>query len=84
MKAGDIVQGFIREGRNTKDVKPIISDRSKNGTELSLRKLSEIHGINLDGDTLVLEKKARYCTQLVKLDTKEYGLPQTRNRKVGP
>lgn len=28
-----------------------------------------------------MKKKARYCTQLVRIDTKEYGLPQTRNRR---
>jgi hypothetical protein len=82
MNAGSIVEGFTRKGADSSNVKPLIADRSMIGKEVTLAQLAKTHKINLEGDTLVLEKKARYCTYLVKLDTKDYGLPQTRNRKV--
>ena len=82
MTAGSIVEGFTRQGADASNVKPLIADRSMIGKEVTLAQLAKTHKINLEGDTLVLEKKARYCTYLVKLDTKDYGLPQTRNRKV--
>ena len=81
IRAGDVVQGFVKSGRDANDVTPV-SWSGKKPTELiTLGALAKKHGINLNADTLVMEKKARYCTRLVKLDTKEYGLPQTRNRK---
>lgn len=82
MKAGDRVEGFIRKGAKSSDVTSIKADPGMIGKEINLEQLAKTHKINLDADTLVLEKMARYCTHLVKLDTKSYGLPQTRNRKV--
>jgi len=55
--------------------------QSNKGKTLSLGELAKKHDIDLEEDKLVIVKKARYCTHLVKLDTREYGLPQTRNRK---
>ncbi|VEU41203.1 unnamed protein product [Pseudo-nitzschia multistriata] len=81
MKAGDIVQGFVKEGAVSSDVIPLLSEENSAGKEFSLGQLAKKHKIKLDKDTLVLEKKARYCTHLCKLDTKAYGLPQTRQRK---
>jgi site-specific DNA-cytosine methylase len=80
MKAGDVVEGFIH-GKHKDKIQSIVASKDDVRKEVSLRKLSKKHGIDLEADTLVLEKKARYCTHLVKLDTKDYGLPQTRNRK---
>jgi hypothetical protein len=80
MKAGDLVQGVCRKGRSS-TLESLVADRSMIGKEVNLGQLAKTHRINMDEDTLVLEKKARYCTYLVKLDTKDYGLPQTRNRK---
>lgn len=82
MKAGDVVKGIVQEGHDAVDVKPIVPDKSNVGKTFTLGQLSKLHKIDLNEDTLVLKKNAQYCTQLVKLDTKDYGLPQTRNRKV--
>ena len=81
IRAGAIVRGVVRCGHGANDVEPLVSDDKKNRI-LNLGELAKKHKINLETDTLVMEKKARYCTHLCKLDTKEYGLPQTRNRKV--
>jgi site-specific DNA-cytosine methylase len=79
IRAGSVVRGFVRNGRKASDVEPLTSNKS---SELvTLGQMAKQHGINLDRDMLVMEKKARYCTHLCKIDTKKYGLPQTRNRK---
>ena len=74
------MQGFVKQGNHPNELEPLIASTTKKN--ITLGDLAKKHQINLAGDTLVLEKKARYCTHLCKLDTKEYGLPQTRNRKV--
>jgi hypothetical protein len=84
MKAGDVVEGVVKEGDDAGEVTPVVSSRRSIGKTFSLGELAKLHRIDLEGDILVLEKKTRYCTHLVKLDTKDYGLPQTRNRKVSP
>ena len=50
--------------------------QSSKGKTITLGELAKKHDIDLENDILVTEKKARYCTHLVKLDTKQYGLPQ--------
>lgn len=90
VQAGLPIEGFMK-GEST-EVRPLIA--SKKARELALKnkkkdevpmitlgQLAKEHNINLEMDTLVLEKKARYHTHLVRVDTKKYGLPQTRNRK---
>ena len=72
---------FEHYGDEANDVRPLICKEKKKGL-FTLGQMAKQHNINLKMDTLVMEKKARYCTRLIKLDTKEYGLPQTRNRKV--
>lgn len=81
IRAGTVVKGFVKDGHDANDIQPLVS-REKTKKIISLDELAKRHKINLEGDILVMEKKARYCTHLCKLDTKEYGLPQTRNRKV--
>ena len=80
IRAGSVVLGFVREDHDPNDIEELRSDDKVKGM-LSLGQLARKHKINLEADTLVMEKKARYCTHLCKLDTKDYGLPQTRNRK---
>eukprot|EP00536_Pseudo-nitzschia_multiseries_P006390 jgi/Psemu1/192957/e_gw1.134.12.1 len=81
MKAGDIVEGFVKEGHSSSDVIALLSEPKNEGKEFTLKQFAAEHKINLNKDTLILEKKARYCTHLCKIDTKLYGLPQTRQRK---
>lgn len=75
LKAGAIVKGILG------DSETMTADKKDIGKEFTLRQLAKKHGIDLDADTLVIEKKARYCTHLIHVDTKDFGLPQTRNRK---
>ena len=75
------MEGFVKFGDNPKNVTPLRHKGKNTSNLLTLKEIAKLHGINLNKDTLVMEKKARYCTHLVKLDTKDYGLPQTRNRK---
>ena len=83
IRAGAIVQGFVASGCSADDVTAMKAPEEWRGKRktVSLKEMAKKHGIDLDADTLVLEKKARYCTHLCKVDTKKYGLPQTRNRK---
>jgi site-specific DNA-cytosine methylase len=80
IRAGALVQGFVRFRDDGNNVQPLKSSATE-GSIVTLAQLARLHKINLDQDMLVMEKKIRYCTNLCKLDTKEYGLPQTRNRK---
>jgi hypothetical protein len=81
MRAGEIVQGFVRKGDNAANVRPIEARPGSTGL-VTLGELAKRHGISLKDDILVMEKKVRYCTHLVKVDTKDFGLPQTRQRQV--
>ena len=38
------------------------------------------NNITKKDDTLVLDTPCTYCTKQITVDTKQYGLPQTRNR----
>ena len=80
-RAGCFVEGFVRDGDDPNNVQALQSSKSNKGKVLTLGELAKKHDIDLDCDLLVIEKKARYCTHLVKLDTAKYGLPQTRNRR---
>jgi len=71
----------VKGHHDANNVTPLMSSNPSTNKFITLGKMAKEHGINLNKDTLVLQKKARYCTYLIKLDTKEYGLPQTRNRK---
>ncbi len=83
MKAGDVVEGYVKGGRDSSRVVPLVLPGKESvGKDFSLGELAKKHKIKLNEDTFILEKKARYCTHLCKVDTKLYGLPQTRQRKV--
>ena len=79
IRAGSIVEGFVKGGDEASNVRPLKAPVASK--RITLGEIAKKHKINLETDTLVLKKKARYATRLVKLDTKDYGLPQTRNRK---
>ena len=82
MKAGDIVKGVVKGNDANDVVTSLVAKKINIGKTFSLGELATLHQIDLEGDVLVLEKKAHYCTRLVFVDTKFYGLPQTRERKV--
>ena len=81
IRAGSVVEGFVEGGHDSDDVVPLVAPDHSTSKLVTLGEMAKRHKINLERDTLVMEKKARYCTHLCKVDTKEYGLPQTRNRK---
>jgi hypothetical protein len=56
--------GFVRSGHGSDDVEPLVS-KDRNTTKLvTLGEMAKRHKINLDQDTLVMKKQARYCTHL--------------------
>ncbi|KAL7543053.1 hypothetical protein ACHAXR_012745 [Thalassiosira sp. AJA248-18] len=81
VKAGCVVEGFVRGDDDPSNVQPLKASSKKSGKIVTLGQLAEVHGIDLEEDILVMVKKARYRTHLIRLDTKHYGLPQTRNRQ---
>lgn len=82
IRAGDVVEGFVREGDASDDVQKLVcEDKNTKGKLVTLGEMCKKHKINLEADTLVMEKQARYCTRLIKVDTKDFGIPQTRQRK---
>lgn len=93
VRAGSLVEGVSGHDKdNPTNVRTIVADSANIGKTFNLGQLARKHGFSLgdvdddgrvteEGHILILEKKKRYCTRLFKLDTKDYGLPQTRNRK---
>lgn len=79
VRVGSPVKGFLQEGSN--ELKTIVWPKvvSKQN-KCTLNELMKQNGIKKASDTLVLETPCTYCTHTVKVDTKDYGLPQTRNR----
>ena len=79
VRVGSKVAGFIK-GTN-KNVTPVKWPKKVGGKGIcTLKELMAFNGIKKENDTLVLDTPCVYCTHLVKLDSKEFGLPQTRNR----
>lgn len=81
VRVGSEVQGFIQSDSTTiNEIRwPPNSDR-KQKKSCSLKQLMEYNGIKKKTDTLVFKTPCIYCTKFLKVDTKEFGLPQTRNR----
>lgn len=79
VRCGAVVAGFMKPGSaKIKAVKwPSSSAKKK---QCSLSELIRANKIDKANDTLVFETECTYCTQTVKVDTKEFGLPQTRCR----
>jgi len=80
VRVGSAVKGFHKPGSDK--VKEITwpSTISKSKKSCTLAQLMKANGITKKTDTLVLDTPCTYCTHAVKVDTKEYGLPQTRMR----
>lgn len=74
VRAGAEVAGFLRPDES--DLNPI----KMKGKSCTLAALLKENGISKANDTLVFETDCTYCTEIVKVDTKSFGLPQTRQR----
>jgi len=81
VRCGSKVKGFLK-GDSSQDIKPIVWPKSqkKNTSTCTLKELMEKNKIIKKTDTLVFDTPCTYCTHTLKVDTKEYGLPQTRMR----
>lgn len=77
IQCGAIVDGYL-VGSSTKLRKVEWPSSSKKSC--TLKELMNKNKISKANDILVFKSDVTYCTQTCKMDTKEYGLPQTRNR----
>jgi hypothetical protein len=79
IRVGSVVAGYL-SGTSTK-VTPIQWTNGL-GKAFTMSKLIASNQLNKATDTLVFDTGCTYCTQTVKVDTKNFGLPQTRLRTV--
>lgn len=79
VRAGAKVNGFLQP-QSSKLKTVTWPAKKKNSDKCTLKDLMTHNGISKARDTLVLDTPVTYCTHLVIVDTKEFGLPQTRNR----
>lgn len=77
IRCGAVVDGFL-QGTSTKLRE--VEWPSGNKKSATLEELMRKNNISKAKDTLVFKTDVTYCTQTCKMDTKDYGLPQTRNR----
>jgi hypothetical protein len=81
VRAGSKVRGVISPGSNKiSKMKWPKKSKAKKGV-CSLEELMKENNVSKKDDTLVFQTPCTYCTHIVKVDTKDYGLPQTRQRK---
>jgi len=81
VRCDSIVEGFIKG--ETRTIKPIdfpSTSKCQKERKCTLTELMKHNGISKANDTLVFETGVTYCAHYMKVDTKDYGLPQTRNR----
>ena len=79
VRVGAKVAGYLKGQGKT--VKPItFPNKGGKKKTCTLTEMMKVNGIKKATDTLVLDMPCVYCTHCAKLDTKEFGLPQTRNR----
>ncbi len=83
VRAGAQVDGFLSPGSNK--LKPVkwphkVKGKKGKDTICTLEELMKGNNIIKSKDTLVFKTPCTYCTHIVKVDAKEYGLPQTRQR----
>lgn len=78
VRCGAKVEGFCKVG-STK-VHPIYWPCDVTNRKCHLTEIIKYNEINPKTDLLIVGNEVTYCTHLIKVDTKEYGLPQTRQR----
>jgi len=76
VRCGAVLSGYAKS--DSTEVLPVKCPSKS--TTCSLAELISTNGISKADDTLVFKTPCVYCTQLVKVDSKEFGLPQTRQR----
>lgn len=78
VRCGAVVGGFLRPNSSKLNAVKWPPNSKKN--ECTLAELMKANGIVKKDDTLVFETECLYKTQILKVDTKDFGLPQTRMR----
>ncbi|GKY91341.1 hypothetical protein MPSEU_000106300 [Mayamaea pseudoterrestris] len=77
VRCGAKVKGFLRGGSSSLCN---VEWPSKCEQNCTLDDILKANGISKANDTLVFATECTFCTRFVKMDTKKYGLPQTRER----
>ena len=77
VRCGAVVDGFLRPNSTKLHA---VQWPSKSKKECTLAELMKANGISKKDDTLVFQTECLYKTQILKVDTKDFGLPQTRER----
>jgi site-specific DNA-cytosine methylase len=80
VQCGIAVKGFFKGGSDVLKEVTWPTNVAK-GKHCTLQDLMQSNGIKKEDDTLVFDVPVSYCTKLISVDTKDFGLPQTRNRK---
>jgi hypothetical protein len=78
VRCGSCVLGFTKAG-DDEEVIPVRWPFKKKD-KCTLEELTQFNQCSMEDDTLVFEVPIRYHTCKIKVDTKNFGLPQTRNR----
>jgi site-specific DNA-cytosine methylase len=78
VRCGSIVKGFVKGNTNT--IQKVTFPTKNNNNTCSLTALMKSNGILREKDTMVFETGVTYSTRHMKVDTKRFGLPQTRAR----
>ena len=79
VRCGATVSGYTTEGSGATMHEMKWPNKSKKSCTLD--ELIKHNGIDRKTATLLLESDVVYCTKYLKVDTKQFGLPQTRQRK---
>mmetsp|Transcript_36589 Transcript_36589/g.88683 ORF Transcript_36589/g.88683 Transcript_36589/m.88683 type:complete len:2159 (+) Transcript_36589:2-6478(+) len=81
VRYGSAVAGYSESEDDLNSIHQVEWPKHKSKSKsCTLAELVEYNNISMDNDTLVFEVPVRYRTQKIKVDTKDFGLPQTRNR----
>ena len=78
VRCGSVVKGFVKGNSNT--IHKVTFPTKNNSKTCSLTALMKSNGILREKDTMVFETGVTYSTRHMKVDTKRFGLPQTRAR----
>jgi len=78
VRCGATVSGYTKGGSS---VTHEMKWPNKSKKSCTLDELIKHNGIDRKTALLILESDVVYCTKYVKVDTKKFGLPQTRQRK---
>ena len=78
VRCGATVKGYVKDGKGK--VHKMSWPKNNSTKRCKLSEIAKFNNINTKTDLLVVENGVQYVTHLVKVDTKRYGLPQTRNR----